>query len=93
MSACRFCQHLTDQVDERSSSEWPLNNKCLHFLLAPGHVPPRNLVFKVEHSFELVSLPLLACGCRSPSISLLSRDAVCSTDYDFILGLDILITF
>lgn len=57
----------------------------------PPPVPPPNLVFKVKHCCELVTLPFLACGCRSPSICLLSRDRVCSKDYNFILGLDILI--
>jgi len=98
-TACLCSQRPTGQVQERNSSEWSLNNQCLHFALAPGQihptppVPPPNLVFKVKHSCELVTLPVLACGCRSPSISLLSRDRVCSKDYNFILGLDILITF
>ena len=97
-TACLCPQCPTGQVQERNSSEWSLNNQCLHFALAPGQippppVPPPDLVFKVKHSCELVTLPVLACGCRSPSISLLSRDRVCSKDYNFILGLDILITF
>lgn len=92
-NACPYCRRLTDHVDERNTLEWALSNKRLHFLLAPRQVPPLSLGSKVERSFELVTLPFLACGCRSPSTSLLSRDRVCSKDYNFILGLDVVITF
>lgn len=58
-NACHYHQCPTDQVDERISSEWFLNNKCLHFLLAPGQIPPLNLIFKVEHSLRVSDLALI----------------------------------
>lgn len=61
---------------------WPQAKSLLSILFSRLNIP-----------LELVTLPLLACWCRYPSISLLSRDCVCSKDYNFILGLDILITF
>lgn len=58
-----------------------------------GTFPDSVLFSRLKVPSELVTLPFLACGCRSLSVTLLSSDPVCSKDYNFIFGLDILITF